>query len=267
MKPVLAHDPYFQLVTAPKFSRGLLGDLAAGRIAAIRVPDFAPSWFCQQTLAALESIKFDFYDTNRVYPQVMRFGTGVSDHNVDGRIADTYWPALDASLRALTELRLPFDPFSVCREALAEQWPGGVAVGTHDGRAVGPGVIREPNGGFQVHFDDALREFGGNLLDANLVAQFAFNCYLSVPEEGGETIVWRHRWEPADEAHRLPHSYGYSETVIGNVESFVLSPQVGMAMLFNPRHFHAVRPSRGARRIALGFAMGLADSGELLVWG
>ncbi len=267
MKPVSAHDPFFQPVTAPKFSRDLLGDLVAGRIAAIQVPDFVPSWFCERTLAALETVSFDSYDPDRVYPRVMRFGTGVSDHNVGGRIAESYWSALDLSLKALTELALPFDPFSVCREALAEQWPGGVAVGTHGGRAVGSGVVREPNGGFQVHFDDALREFGGKLLDANLVAQFAFNCYLSVPERGGETVVWRHTWEPADEAHRLPHSYGYGETVIGDAESFELTPQVGMAMLFNPRHFHAVRPSHGARRIALGFAMGLADTGELFVWG
>lgn len=264
---VHAHDPFFELVTAPSFSRDLIGDLAAGRIAAIQIPDFVHPAFCEQSLAALGTVRFDSYDPDRVYPQVMRFGTGVSDHNVGGRVAETYWPALEESLKALADLGLPLDPFATCRDALARQWPGGVAVGTNGGRALGAGVVREPNGGFQVHFDDALREFGGNLLDANLVAQFAFNCYLSVPEQGGETIVWRHTWEPADEAHRLPRSYGYSETVIGDAESFVLTPQVGMAVLFNPRHFHAVRPSRGARRIALGFAVGLADTGEMFVWG
>ena len=132
---------------------------------------------------------------------------------------------------------------------------------------MGAGVAREPNGGFQVHFDDALREFSGNLLDANLVAQFAFNLYLSVPELGGETVVWRHRWQPSDESFRLPHSYGYSVDVVGEAELLELKPMIGDALLFDPRNFHAVRPSHGARRVALGFAVGLSDSGELLAWG
>jgi pimeloyl-ACP methyl ester carboxylesterase len=44
-----------------------------------------------------------------------------------------------------------------------------------------------PTDGFLVHFDDAAREFSDDLLDEHLVAQFAFNCYLSAPETGGET--------------------------------------------------------------------------------
>jgi hypothetical protein len=118
-----------------------------------------------------------------------------------------------------------------------------------------------------VHYDDALREFTGNLLDANLVAQFAFNLYLSVPEHGGETVVWRHRWNPADEACRLPNSYGYAEDVVGDAESFEIKPVVGEALLFDPRNFHAVRPSLDGRRIALGFSVGMTDCGELLTWG
>ena len=132
---------------------------------------------------------------------------------------------------------------------------------------MGAGVAREPNGGFIVHYDDAIREFSGNLMDANLIAQFAFNLYLSVPRDGGETVVWSHRWRPSDEQYRLPGSYGYMENVVGDAECFALKPVVGEAVLFDPRNFHAVRPSRNARRIALGFSVGLADNGELMTWG
>lgn len=203
----------------------------------------------------------------RVDPPVMRFGVGVSDHRPDGKLLDSYWVALDASRAAWTALRLPFDPFELCRDALGAHWPGTVEVGRHGGRELGPGVAREPNQGFVVHFDDALREFRESLLDVNLVAQFAFNLYLSVPETGGETVVWRHRWEPPDEAFRLPYSYGYSDKVVGAAESFELKPAIGQALLFNPRNFHAVRPSNDSRRIALGFSIGLSDTGELLTWG
>ncbi|MFI5799300.1 proline hydroxylase [Streptomyces sp. NPDC051677] len=263
----LPHDPHFRVVTAPAFTRERLADLAAGRCAALRVPDVLPAASCAEILRALESSPFEAYGRQRVQPPVMRFGVGVSDHRESGAIARSYWPAVAASRAAWDRLGLPYDPFALCREALGADWPGGVSVGRRNGRELAPGVAREPNNGFQVHFDEALREFREDLLDAPLVAQFAFNLYLSVPDSGGETVLWRHRWHPADEAHRLPGSYGYAETVVAGAESVEITPTVGEALLLDPRNFHAVRPSSGARRIALGFSMGLSVTGELLTWG
>jgi hypothetical protein len=267
MSSTVVHDPFFCAVTSPAFGRDQIADLAAGRCAAIRVPNLLPRGHCEQVLSALSAVDFDSYGTKRVYPPVLRFGVGVSDHRRDGRIADTYWPALEEGRKAWLGLGLPFDPYAMCRAEIGAQWPHGVRVGRCGGREMGAGVAREPNQGFIVHFDDALREFSGNLFDASLVAQFAFNLYLSVPEEGGETVIWRHRWQPADERHRLPGSYGYADNVIDRAEFLELKPSVGEALLFDPRNFHAVRPSHDSRRIALGFSVGLTDSGELWTWG
>jgi len=267
MNSVDSHDPFFAAVTASEFRRDHVAGLAAGRCAAVQVTDLLPQAVCEDTLRALTSVQFDSYGAERVYPPVMRFGVGVSDHRQDGLVSDSYWGALEADRKAWLDLGLSFDPFKLCRDALGAHWPNGVAVGRRDDQEMGSGVAREPNQGFIVHFDDASREFSGNLLDANLVAQFAFNLYLSVPKLGGETVIWRHGWDPADEAFRLPHSYGYDEVVVGDAESFELKPTFGGALLFNPRNFHAVRASYGARRIALGFSVGLSDTGELLTWG
>lgn len=261
------HDPFFRVLTSPKFQRTHIADLAAGRCTAIRVPDFVDPAVCEQTLKALEGANFECYGEQRVYPQVMRFGVGVSDHRKDGKVSDSYWDAVRNSQAAWLNLGLPFDPFQMCRDELGANWPNTVSIGRRSGREMASGVAREPNSGFIVHFDDAQREFAGNLLDANLVAQFAFNLYLSVPECGGETVIWRHRWNPADERFRRPGSYGYDEEVVSGAESFELKPAVGEALLFNPRFFHAVRPSQNARRIALGFSLGLSDTGDLLAWG
>ena len=261
------HDPRFFAVTSTAFHRDLIADLAAGRCAAIRVPDLLPPSVRDEVLAALIDAEFDSYSAERVYPQVMRLGVGVSDYRKEGAVDDTYWNAVEAGRRAWDALGLPFDAFALCREKLGAEWPSTVAVGTRDGKEMGAGVAREPNGGFQVHYDDASREFVGNLLDDGLVAQFAFNLYLSVPESGGETVVWRHRWHPADEAFRLPGSYGFAEGVVGDAESFELTPSPGEALLFDPRYFHAVRPSVGSRRIALGFSLGLTEDEKILTWG
>jgi hypothetical protein len=261
------HDPFFRIITSSAFTHRHLADLAAGRCAVVRVPGVMPRSRCEQTLRALESRAFDSYGRERVDPPVMRFGVGVSDHRENGGVADAYWDALEEHQRAWNRLGLSFDPFALCRDAIGAGWPQGVAVGRRGGRAMGAGVFREPNQGFQVHFDDAQREFSGDLLDTPLIAQFAFNLYLSVPESGGETVLWRHLWHPADETFRLPHSYGFDEAVVGDAESLELNPEVGEAVLINPRYFHAVRPSRGARRIALGFAVGLSAAGEFMTWG
>ncbi|GAA2717232.1 MULTISPECIES: proline hydroxylase [Streptomyces] len=221
----------------------------------------------EETIGALETRAFEAYGRKRVDPPVMRFGVGVSDHCRNGLVTDDYWTALERHRKDWAALGLSFDPFETCRAALGADWPGGIRVGTRGGRSMGAGVAREPNQGFQVHFDDALREFSGDLLDATLVSQFAFNAYLSVPSAGGETVIWRHLWHPEDEAFRIPGSYGYDEAVVGDAEFVELAPEVGEAVLINPRCFHAVRPSRGARRIALGFAVGLSLTGELLTWG
>jgi hypothetical protein len=255
------------VATAASFARQQIADLAAGRCAAVLVSDFMPRAQCAAVLAALKTAEFKTYDTKRVYPPVMRYGVGVSDYRRDGRIEESYWEAVKVDRRNWHELGLRFDPFEVCRTTLGMNWPGKISVGQSNGRELSPGVAREPDHGFIIHFDDASREFADNLLDISLVAQFAFNLYLSVPEVGGETVVWRHLWHPDDEAHRLPHSYGYADDVVGDAESFEIKPVVGQALLFNPRYFHAVRPSHEARRIALGFSVGLTDTGELVTWG
>lgn len=260
-------DPFFVAVTAPAFTRDRIADLAAGRCAAVRVPGLLPRAWCDEVLRALTEVAFDTYGHERVDPPVMRFGVGVSDHRRDGRVTDGYWRALDAGRAAWKGLRLPFDPFRECRSALGAHWHHPVEVGRRGGREMGAGVAREPNQGFQPHYDDALREFTGDLLDDTLVAQFAFNLYLSVPDHGGETVVWRRRWHPDDEGFRLPHSYGFAPGVVGDAQSFDLVPAVGEALLFDPRNYHAVRPSVGSRRISLGFSMGLTTEGKLLTWG
>ncbi|ETK33351.1 2OG-Fe(II)-dependent halogenase WelO5 family protein [Microbispora sp. ATCC PTA-5024] len=267
MTTIETHDPFFVAITAPEFRRDQISDLAAGRCAAIRVADFLPSKTCSDILNALMCADFEYYGTERVYPPVMRFGVGVSDYRKDGKIMPDYWDALRRHQDSWSTIGLDFDPLELCRETLGKHWPGVVAIGRNEGRELGGGVAREPNQGFVVHFDDAQREFSGSLLDAHIVAQFAFNLYLSVPEQGGETVVWRHRWRPADEKFRFPGSYGYTDAVVGDAEHFVLKPKAGEALLFDPRNFHAVRPSVGSRRIALGFSVGLSDRGDLYTWG
>jgi hypothetical protein len=138
------HDPFFFPVAANEFERDHIADLAAGRCAAIRVSGLLTRAQCDQVLGALCAAPFGSYAAKRVYPPVMRFGVGVSDHRREGKVAETYWSAVAQSNSAWQGLGLPFDPFELCRSAIGAQWPHAVCVGRRGGREMGAGVAREP---------------------------------------------------------------------------------------------------------------------------
>jgi hypothetical protein len=78
------------------------------------------------------------------------------------------------------------------------------------------------------------------------------------------TTVWRHRWEPADEQHRV--SYGYQPETVEDGQYVRVAPRLGDGLLFNPTNFHSVEPNPGERRIAFAFFLGLTTTGQLIAW-
>jgi hypothetical protein len=88
--------------------------------------------------------------------------------------------------------------------------------------------------------------------------------FVSVPEYGGETYVWRHRWQPEDERHRL--RFGYKNAAVASRSRIAVTPQLGDAVFFDSRNYHQVRPSTGGRRVSLSFFLGMTTRGHLLIW-
>lgn len=255
-----------RVIEAAGFSQELIEALAAGTIDGIRVPGALRPEVFRAATAALDHVQFSTYDRVRVFPPVARFGVSINDHRVDGLIADTYWAEVDAARREWSRLGVHPDPFEVCRRLIGDVWPFGVELGRCGDAAFSPGIIREINSGLQVHFDDANLEHTTDLFDVRLVNQFAFNLYLTVPPSGGELVIWRHRRQESDEAYLIPGSYGYGEAVVAGIEPTVIRPQVGEVILFDPRNFHTVRPAKRGRRVSIGFSVGLAETGKLVVW-
>jgi hypothetical protein len=147
---------------------------------------------------------------------------------------------------------------------LGSAWGAAVNPATVNGRAVFGGTLREINDGTLIHYDDINREFPNGLFDQPIVAQLAFNVWAAVPDAGGTTTVWRHRWEPPDEQQH--EAYGYLPATVECCQHVRLHPRRGDALLFNPANFHAVDPNPGERRIAFAFFLGLTTSGQLIAW-
>ena len=258
-------DPLFVAVESAAFSRADVAGLVAGRLAAVRVPGLLSAARCQAITAALAAAPMDRYDESRVFPAVAKFGPAINDHRYAGELRDDYWDAARAAEKSWSVLGLADTPRELCLAAFRAGWPD-VAPGRRERRDMHVGIIREINDGLQVHYDDAVREYRGRLLDVDLVAQLAFNIYIRVPPAGGDTVLWRRRWQPDDEDLRIPGGYGYDESVVASTQSLTLRPTLGEGFLFDPRHYHTVRPASDGRRISIGCFVGLTDDGRLALW-
>ncbi len=260
-----ALDPLFTAVNTAAFTDRHLANLAAGTLAAVRVPHFLDQPTCRAAMQALHRLPTAEYDLARVPTPIIRFGPALNDYrDSDGQLdAARYWRDAEAARVAWQRAGLRPDPIAVSLARLGAAWGAAVAQATIGGRPVFGGTLREINAGALVHYDEINREFPG-LFDQEIVAQLAFNVWISVPAEGGATTIWRHRWEPADERHR--QAYGYRPETVADHQQVSLTPGLGDALLFNPANFHAVEPCLHGRRIAFAFFLGLTTTGQLITW-
>ncbi|MGW5051375.1 2OG-Fe(II)-dependent halogenase WelO5 family protein [Actinokineospora sp. NPDC004072] len=257
-------DPLFTAVEAGGFSEQHIASLVAGTAAAVRVPGFLDQQTCVEVMGALGGLPVGEYDPARVPNRVVRFGPALNDfRTADGGLdAGRYWPAATAAKLAWERARLRPDPVAVALGKLGTAWGSAVTPATIDGREVFGGTVREINDGALIHCDEVVRELPHGF-DQAVVAQLAFNLWVAAPESGGQTVIWRRRWQPEDDARR--DAYGYRSTTVEGCQHVSLRPQVGDALLFNPVHLHAVNPCKG-RRVAFAFFLGLTTTGRLVVW-
>lgn len=264
--PETLADPLFTAVEAPAFTDRHLAALAAGTVAAVRVPQFLDAAACEAALAAVDRLPTGDYDPARVPTRIVRFGPALNDfRRPDGSLdGDRYWLAAEAARLSWQRAGLRPDPIAVSLARLGSAWGAAVSPATIGGRPVFGGTLREINAGALVHYDDVNREYQNGVFDQSVVAQLAFNVWVAVPAQGGETSVWRHRWEPADEERR--EAYGYRACAVDHVQRVTLAPELGDGLLFNPANFHAVGANPGHRRIAFAFFLGLTTTGQLIAW-
>ncbi|GAA2785297.1 hypothetical protein GCM10010441_07820 [Kitasatospora paracochleata] len=266
MPRTTALDPLFTAVDSAAFTDRHLANLAAGTLAAVRVPAFLDPDTCHTAMEAVDRLPTADYDATRVPTPIVRFGPALNDYRRASGTLDTtrYWHDTDTARAAWQRAGLRPDPIAISMARLGSAWGAAVTPATIGGRAVFGGTLREMNAGALVHYDDLNREFPTGLFDQELLAQLAFNVWVSVPAAGGATTVWRHRWEPADEQYL--QAYGYRAEAVEHYQRVDLAPRIGDGLLFNPANFHAVEPNPGGRRIAFAFFLGLTITGQLIAW-
>jgi|SRR5579872_6993975 len=258
-------DTLFRVRTQTVLSRPDIESLFAGTLAAIFVSGYLSPKNCGDMLVALPHLRLTPYDPQRVDPPIARFGPVLNDYRSAGSLSSDYWPHAAAARNSWVSAGFDPDPLELCVSGLAQAWTGSVRPATVGGRKLFVGSVREINHGAHVHYDELVREYPSGLIDDGIVGQLAFNAYLATPSLGGETIIWRRRWHPDDEAVRI--GYGYDRAVTDGYERVELKPATGDAVLFDPRNYHTVTAAQNeARRVSLSFFVGLTGRGEMLLW-
>ncbi|MER6306877.1 2OG-Fe(II) oxygenase family protein [Streptomyces sp. NPDC001739] len=265
MMPSTALDPSFFAEDVSAFSKEHITAIATGELAAARIPGF----FDRAGLDSMTSVlhRLPTVDYYPVRVAMTRFGPALNDYRTPEGVlqADRYWPDAEAAERMWREAGMRPDPTTVSLDMLGEAWGAKVTTATIGGRPAFVGMMREINAGTLLHYDDIHLEYPGGLFDQEIVSQLTYNAYLVVPEEGGGTSLWQHRWEASDDVHR--QRYGYSPRVVDGCRRLTIAPGRGDALLFNPNHYHRVLPNgEGQRRITVTFFLGLTPAGDLVAW-
>ncbi|QLH25618.1 2OG-Fe(II) oxygenase [Streptomyces sp. Rer75] len=254
----------FDVEVAEKLDGRRLNQVAAGVLGALHVRNFFTEQECRQVVAALAEDRMGQYDAAVVGLRIKKLGPAVFDFYNDGSVADAYWEQAKEAEQQRTRLLAGSDPYRLALDRLDAAWHGGATAATVGGRPLFAGMIREMGEGAGLHFDEVERELPG-ALDETPLCQLAFNCYLSLPESGGEVTVYRRRWRPADEDHR--DGYWYQPHLVADEPRVTVSPCCGDAVFFDPRNYHRVHANEGGgRRVTLSFFIGVSSTGNLLLW-
>lgn len=178
-----------------------------------------------------------------------------------------YFPRARASQAKYRQLcrETGCDPAKAVFELVGGAMRTPVRIASQEGEEYNHIIARELAAGSLLHTD-----FGPSIPArwsiTSVIAQYAWNIYLTDPLEGGECVVHNRFWRPEDDAHLIPGSYAHDECVVAGAESAVIPVQPGDMLLFNCRNYHQVRRST-ASRIAVGGHIGLLPDHTLIAWG
>lgn len=242
--------------------------LLQNKVPAIRLKNFLSQEQSYNLSQNIKNTSFNLYEN--VYPPIGKIGITQFEHSKKEK-RDYFQEVCNASsvrdkifydsgVNVLTTLEnvlleLGFDP--------------NLALEPGEGRYF-YGLIRNMGGAADLHFDYAPYD-APNWFVGKITNQIAWNVYVKLPEEGGETIVYDKIWEPNIYEKFLAGSntgsYGFKKEVIEDVDYLKIKPSVGDLLFFNSRNFHEVLSSTGKDRFSISCFIGqINDQKSLLLW-
>ena len=244
-----------------------LADLLGNRIGSVQVDDFLSSDQCHALLKSLDGMKFKHYDYSfdekDAPPALHIFDT---HYLYEDKSSDEYKKSTLESRELYSRLSEE-SGFSVVEQLflkLSQNWKTVVTEAKENSYSYFPCIARELNDSVLLHADYA--PFAqGEWQIKHIVAELAWNIFLTTPDDGGECLVYNRPWIPRDDDKIVKDTYGYEKSIIEGSDFLRANPVKGKLVLFNSRNFHEVKQASG-RRVAIGGHIGLTPEGALIAW-
>ncbi|MFN6487122.1 MULTISPECIES: hypothetical protein [unclassified Nostoc] len=238
-----------------------LKKLIEHRIPLIRIKDFATVEECEMLYSQSQLLNFNTYED--VTPKIEKVGITVFEYNSISK-ANYFQEVERASKLRDSIFAASFNPLERIMEKFRECGAKVRIASEADYGSYYAGLIRKIENGTQIHIDFAPLEQSGWEV-CTITTQLSWTLYLKLSDKNhGQTCIYDRRWVPEDEQYKLD-SYGYSDTVIANVDTVAFQPYVGDVLLFNTSNFHYVEPMQG-QRVGFTSMIGLLPNGEIIFW-
>ncbi|MFP2900326.1 hypothetical protein [Corallococcus sp. 4LFB] len=261
--PAAVDGVSWEVLAARELDRDSWGQLVRNEIPAVVIRDFATPEECSRLVERAQVIGFEAYE--QVVPPIDRIGATVFEH-VGSDVSSYFGKAEHCRAIQAEIFSQSFSPMDRLMSRLRQTVgvPVQVAADPRHGSYCA-GLIRRIENGTLLHIDFAPAE-QPDWWVAQVQAQLAWNLYLELdPENPGKTYVYNRPWTPADEAYKIPDTYGYQPSVVGSAAKYTLKPTRGDVYIFNTRNFHEVDPS-GGRRTTVTSQMGTLPDGRIILW-
>lgn len=246
-----------------------LKDLFNENIMALRIPAFCFSSLVDKALEKLKERSVIEYSNA---DGVGKIDLGMAYFEVSSAAdKERYYQQAGPARKELDRCFFPYSsPTTKALRIFSEQWPAKVSLLNLNQGPMFLGLVRALTKEVLPHEDklerddpEAIKRFPFR----KCWKQFAFNCYLQMPKQGGELRLWD--LSLSDDAYNKlkGSSYGIAPHLLppANAE---IKPEVGELVIFNSRKVHAVAASQcGTLRVSIsGFILYTGENQPLGLW-
>lgn len=242
--------------------------LLQNKIPAIRVKNFLSREQALSLSQNIENINFSFYEN--VYPPIGRIGITQFEYSQKNKI-DYFKQVSNASnIRDKIFTSAGIDVLKKLKDTLITLGYNTDIAYESEGVKYFCGLIRDMGGAADLHFDYAPYD-APEWNIGKLTNQIAWNVYVKLPEQGGETIVYDKFWQSKIFEKFLSDnntgSYGFKKELVEDSRHLRIRPSVGDLWFFNSRNFHEVLSSNGKKRLSISSFIGqVEDQKNLFLW-
>ncbi|WP_068317395.1 2OG-Fe(II) oxygenase [Polycladidibacter hongkongensis] len=201
--------------------------------------------------------------------EVRKIGMAFYETELKADLLDAYFDLAEKNRQEFRRACEPYgSPLDSLRAILDDIWPAGAGLQTMFGRKMFVGLSRmvEPNTTFLAHHDIFAEDAPGIEEAESLTAQFAANIYFSVPQKGGELLMWHRNLTTSEFDEQRKGKYGISIEDLP-APDVIVKPNTGDLLLFDSRKIHAVASPQDSPRRAVSFFVGYrGEDNPLTYW-